>query len=155
DQAQGAGGVGGIRFQPLDCEDNELQDYHTVSWCIQQLNKKHDKPLFVACGLHKPHMPWDVPRKYYDMYPLDKIVLPKVLDTDLDDIPTAGKKMANPEGDHKQIVESGRWKEAVQGYLAAITFADTQIGRLIDGLDNSPLKDDTIIVLWGDHGWHL
>lgn len=155
DQSQGAGGVGGIRFQPLDCEDNDLEDYHTVSWCIRQLNAKRDKPLFVACGLHKPHMPWDVPRKYYDMYPLDKIVLPKVLDTDLDDIPAAGKKMANPDGDHKAMVESGRWKDAVQGYLAAITFADAQIGRLIDRLDKSPLKDDTIIVLWGDHGWHL
>jgi len=132
-----------------------MGDYKTVSWVIDHLDKSHDKPFFLACGLHKPHMPWNVPQKYYDMYPLDKIVLPKVLDTDLDDIPPAGVKMARPDGDHKTMLESGRWKEAVQAYLAACTFADAMVGRLIDALDKSPHKDNTIVVLWGDHGWHL
>ena len=77
------------------------------------------------------------------------------METDLDDVPPAGVKMAKPEGDHAKILASGRWKEAVQSYLAAITFADAMIGRLIDGLDKSPYADNTIIVLWGDHGWHL
>ena len=109
-----------------------------MSWTIDRLGTRHDKPFFLACGLHKPHMPWNVPRKYYDMFPLDKIILPKVLETDLDDIPAAGVKIAKPQGDHRQILESGRWKDAVQGYLAAIAFADTMIGRLIDALDKSP-----------------
>ncbi|MGD9858130.1 MAG: sulfatase-like hydrolase/transferase, partial [Planctomycetaceae bacterium] len=74
---------------------------------------------------------------------------------DLNDIPTAGRKMARPEGDHAAIVRSGRWKEAVQAYLATINFADGQIGRLIDALDAGPYKDNTIICLWSDHGWHL
>lgn len=100
-------------------------------------------------------MPWNVPQKYYDLHPADKIVLPKVLDTDLDDVPPLGVKMARPDGDHQAILDSGRWKEAVQGYLAACTFADAQVGRLLDALDQSPHKDNTIIVLWGDHGWHL
>jgi arylsulfatase A-like enzyme len=152
---KGSDGVGGIKFAPLDCEDRDLTDYHTVSYVIEQLEKKHDRPFFLACGLHKPHMPWNVPRKYYDMYPLDKIILPKVLDTDLDDIPPAGVRMARPDGDHKSIVDSGRWKDAVQGYLAACTFADVQVGRLLDALEKSPHRDSTIIVLWGDHGWHL
>jgi arylsulfatase A-like enzyme len=64
-------------------------------------------------------------------------------------------KIARPEGDHRQILESGRWKDAVQGYLAAIAFADAMVGRLLDALDKSPHKDNTIVVLWGDHGWHL
>ncbi len=148
-------GVGGIAFAPLDAADSDMQDYETVSWTIDQLNTHHDKPFFLACGLHKPHMPWNVPRKYYDMFPLDKIILPKVLETDLDDIPAAGVKIARPQGDHREILESGRWKDAVQGYLAAIVFADTMVGRLIDALDKSPNKDNTIVVLWGDHGWHL
>ena len=63
--------------------------------------------------------------------------------------------MARPQGDHAQIVESGKWKDAVQAYLAAIAYADMNIGRLIDALDKSPHRDNTIIVFWGDHGWHL
>jgi len=100
-------------------------------------------------------MPWNVPQKYYDMYPLEKIVLPKVLDTDLDDIPPAGVRMAKPEGDHRAILKSGRWKDAVQGYLAAISYCDAMIGRLLDAFDKSPYRDNTVIVFWCDHGWHL
>jgi arylsulfatase A-like enzyme len=147
--------VGGIKFAPLDCKDEDMRDYRIVTWTIDQLKRRHDKPFFLACGVHKPHMPWNVPRKYYDMYPLDQIQLPPVLDTDLQDIPAAGVQMAKPLGDHAEILQSGRWKEAVQGYLAAITFTDMNIGRLLDALDQSAYKDNTIIVLWGDHGWHL
>src|SRR5262245_32002379 len=101
---KGNDGVGGIKFAPLDCDDKDLVDYHTVSWTIAQLGKKHDRPFFLACGLHKPHMPWNVPQKYYDMFPLDKIILPKVLESDLDDIPPAGVRMAGPGVDHKAIL---------------------------------------------------
>lgn len=148
-------GVGGIKFAPLDCKDEDMQDHRIVSWTIDQLQKKQDKPFFLACGVHKPHMPWNVPRKYYDMYPLDQIKLPPVLDTDLDDIPPVGVRMAKPQGDHAAILKSGRWKDAVQGYLAAISFTDMNIGRLLDALDKSAYKDNTIVVIWGDHGWHL
>lgn len=63
--------------------------------------------------------------------------------------------MARPEGDHRRVLESKNWEKAVQGYLAAIAFTDAQVGRLLDALDKSPYADNTIIVLWGDHGWHL
>jgi arylsulfatase A-like enzyme len=148
-------GAGAIKFAPIDCDDSELPDYQIVSYALEQLSAMRDKPIFLACGLHKPHMPWYVPRKYYDMYPLDMIQLPAVIETDLDDVPAAGVKMASPEGDHANILRSGRWKEAVQGYLAAISFTDAMIGRLLDGLDRSPDRDRTIVVLWSDHGWHL
>jgi hypothetical protein len=103
--AGASGGVGGIRFAPVDAPDEQMGDYHTVSYCIEQLQKKHDKPFFLACGLHKPHMAWNVPQKYYDQFPLDSIELPKVLETDLEDVPPAGVKMARPEGSrrHPQI----------------------------------------------------
>ena len=100
-------------------------------------------------------MPWYVPRKYYDLFPLDSIQLPKVQENDLGDVPAAGVKMAAPQGDHAQMLASGRWKEAVQGYLAAGAFCDAQVGRLLAGLDASPYKDKMVIVFWGDHGWHL
>ena len=148
-------GVGGIKFAPLDSNDDELREWHIVNYGIEQMQKQHDKPFLLTIGLHKPHMPWNVPRKYYDLHPLDEIELPPTAPDDLADIPPAGLKMARPEGDHRAMLESGRWKEAVQAYLAAISYADAMVGRLIDGLDASEYKDNTIIVLWGDHGWHL
>jgi iduronate 2-sulfatase len=148
-------GVGGIRFAPIDEPDEETYDYATVNYCIEQLNKQHDKPFFLACGLHKPHMAWNVPRKYYDMFPLDTIQLPRVLESDLDDVPASGKRMAKPEGDHASILKSGRWKDAVRGYLAAGAYCDAMVGRLMAAFDKSPNRDNTIIVFWGDHGWHL
>jgi arylsulfatase A-like enzyme len=148
-------GVGGIKFAPLDCKDEDLREWKVINYGIEQLQKKREKPLLLTVGLFKPHMPWNVPRKYYDLHPLDKIVLPEAPPEDLADIPPAGIKMAKPDGDHKEMLQSGRWKEAVQAYLAAISFTDGQIGRLLDALDKSPERDNTIIVLWGDHGWHL
>lgn len=148
-------GVGGIHFAPSDQPDEETHDYATVTYCIEQLNKQHDKPFFLACGLHKPHMAWNVPRKYYVMFPLESIQLPEVIDNDLDDVPPAGVKMAKPDGDHAAMLKSGRWKEAVRGYLAAGAFCDAMVGRLMAAYDKSPNRDNAIIVFWGDHGWHL
>ena len=148
-------GVGGIRFAPLDCRDEDLADYRIASWTIEQLGKKRDRPFFLACGLHKPHMPWNVPRKYYDMYPLHQVKLPPTRDDDLSDVPPAGVRMAGPAGDHARVVDGVRWREAVRAYQAAISYTDMNVGRLLDALDRSPHRDNTIVVLWGDHGWHL
>jgi arylsulfatase A-like enzyme len=147
-------GVGGIKFKPLT-DDSVLPDEATIDYGIKHLLAKQDKPFFLAVGLHKPHMPWDVPKKYYDLFPLDSIELPPVKEDDLKDVPPAGIKMAKPDGDHATMLKSGRWKEAVQAYLAAIAYCDAQIGRLLDAYDKSPHKDHTIICFWGDHGWHL
>ena len=156
DESRGAGGVGGIKFAPIGNADSELQDYRTVDWCIERLaDAPADKPFFLGCGLYKPHMPWNIPKKYFDQFPLESIELPPTIKGDLDDVPPAGVAMAKPQGDHARMIESGRWKEAVQGYLAAIAYTDMNLGRLLDALDKSPHKDNTIIVLWGDHGWHL
>jgi len=149
------GGVGGIAFCPLDNPDEEMPDYKVVSYGIERLGQQHDKPFFLAIGLVKPHMPFSVPKKYFDMFPLESIVLPPHRSGDLDDVPPAGVRMAKPEGDHSKMLASGRWKEAVQAYLATIAFCDGQVGRLIDALDRSPHRDNTIVVLWSDHGWHL
>jgi arylsulfatase A-like enzyme len=153
--ADPAGGVGGIRFRVLDGDDTAVPDHRIVDSAIRQLQAKHDKPFFLACGIHKPHMPWNVPKKYFDLYPLDSIELPPIKKQDLDDVPPAGVRMARPQGDHAAMVKSGRWKEAVQAYRAAISYMDMEVGRLIDELDRSPYKDNTIICFWSDHGWHL
>jgi arylsulfatase A-like enzyme len=96
-----------------------------------------------------------VPQKYFDLHALDDIQLPPTQADDLSDVPAAGIKFAKAQGDHANVIESGRWKEAVQAYLAAISYLDAQVGRVLDALDASPHKDNTIICLWGDHGWHL
>jgi arylsulfatase A-like enzyme len=147
-------GVGGIKFKPL--EDNaRIPDDAIVDYAVGKLKEKHDKPFFLAVGLHKPHMPWNVPKKYYDRFPLETIELPPTKKGDLDDVPPGGIKMAKPAGDHAAMLKSGRWKEAVQAYLAAIAYTDDQIGKLLDALDNSDYAANTIIIFWGDHGWHL
>ncbi|QDU26832.1 Choline-sulfatase [Anatilimnocola aggregata] len=149
------GGVGGIKFQPIQLRDEEMDDYATASFTVRHLQAKHDQPLFLACGFHKPHMPWNVPQKYFDMFPLDQIELPPTKAGDLDDLPAYGVKVAKPAGDHAAMLQSGRWKEAIQAYLATITFMDVQVGRVLDALEASDKKDNTIVVLWSDHGWHL
>jgi arylsulfatase A-like enzyme len=131
-------------------------DDHKVSvWTAEKLQQSYDKPFFMACGFFRPHLPWYVPRKYFAMYPEDKVTLPEVNANDLDDVPAIGKRMANPDRDHKKVLEHKQWRKAVQGYLASISFVDTCVGRVLDALDKSPHAKNTIIVLWGDHGWHL
>jgi arylsulfatase A-like enzyme len=100
-------------------------------------------------------MPFSVPKKWYDLFPLETIQLPPHRTDDLDDVPPSGVRMAGPQGDHARILESGRWKEAVQAYLATVAFCDSQVGRLLDGLEKSPHRDNTIVCLWTDHGWSL
>jgi len=148
-------GVGGIKFAPLDARDEEMRDYKIAQYGIEQLQKKHDRPFFLAVGLHKPHMPWNVPRKYFDMHPLQGIDLPPYREDDLDDLPAAGVRMARPDGDHAKMLQSGRWKEAIRAYLATITFCDAQVGRLLDAFEKSDCRDNTLICFWSDHGWHL
>ena len=148
-------GVGGIKFAALDCRDEDISDWGIADYGIASLGKKHDKPFFLAVGFHKPHMPWNVPRKWFDLFPLESIKLPPYLENDLDDLPPAAVRMAHPETDHVPMQKSGRWKEAIQAYLATIAYCDMNLGRLLDAFEKSAYKDNTIICLWGDHGWHL
>ena len=140
---------------PVDAGDEEMGDWKVADWARKQLSKKHDRPLFLGCGIFRPHLPWYVPRKYFDMFPPDKVTLPKVKKDDLDDVPEMGRKIARPQGDHAKVIRTNNWHKAVSGYLASMAFADACLGRVLDALDSGPYAKDTIIVLWGDHGWHL
>ena len=138
-----------------DLRDEDLADWHITNYCIEQLGRPHDRPFFLACGLHKPHLPWVVPLKYYALFPEETIQLPPYKEDDLLDLPAAGVRMANEKQDHLKILASGRWKAAIQAYLACIAYTDMNVGRLLDALDKSPYRRNTIICFWGDHGWHL
>jgi arylsulfatase A-like enzyme len=147
--------IGGIKFGIIDGDDESVSDTSITNFGIAELAKDHDKPFFLTLGFHKPHMPWNVPKKYFDLHPLDQIELPPTQANDLQDIPKAGVKIAHQSGDHANVLASGRWKEAVQAYLAAISYLDGQVGRVLDALEKSRYASNTIICLWGDHGWHL
>ncbi|MGQ9731358.1 MAG: sulfatase [Candidatus Zipacnadales bacterium] len=140
---------------PIDVADEEMGDWQVATWVSEQLQREYGQPFFLACGFFRPHLPWYVPRKYFEMFPVDSVTLPNVKEDDLDDVPPLGVKMAQPEGDHKRVIETNNWRRAVQGYLASIAFVDTCVGRVIEAFDHSPHRDNTIIVLWSDHGWHL
>jgi len=140
----------------LDEPDSKMADYKVADWAISELNKKHNRPFFQAVGIFRPHIPWYVTRKYFDMYPLDEIVTPKIPEDWKRQLPSAGLDMgAERRAWHKWVIDNEEWKKAIQGYLASISFADTQLGRLLDGLDKSGYAENTIIVLWSDHGFHL
>ncbi|BCX47563.1 iduronate-2-sulfatase [Haloferula helveola] len=138
-----------------DLKDDDLLDWHAVDYCIERMMKEDEQPFFLACGLYKPHLPFVAPRKYYDDFPLKKVKLPPHRDDDLDDVPPAGVKMAKPQADHAKMVKNNQWKVAIQSYLATISYTDMNVGRLLDALEKSPHRDNTIVVLWSDHGWSL
>ncbi len=130
-------------------------DWLVSQWVSEQLIKKHDQPFFLACGIYRPHEPWFVPKKYFELFPLDKIQLPPGYKTDdLADLPPAARKLAQNRY-FAHIQKEGQWKQGVQGYLASIAFADAMVGRVLDALENGPNSKNTIVVLWSDHGWHL
>lgn len=141
---------------PIHLTEEQMNDTGGADKAIAVLEKQHDKPFFLAYGSFNPHMPWYVPQKYFDMYPLDQIVLPELKENDLDDLPPLAKAVSGGLGSFAdKVIKSGKHKEAVQAYLATTTYVDTQIGRVLDALENSPYKDNTIVVFLTDHGLHL
>ena len=145
---------GHFDWASLQISNLDMADAKVVDWASKQLAKTHKKPLFLSVGIYRPHVPWYVPKKYFDRFPINEIQLPKHLSNDLGDIPVAGKAMAKRHW-HKWINENNQWEKAVQAYLASLAFADDMVGNLIKALDKGPLSKNTIIILWGDHGYHL
>jgi arylsulfatase A-like enzyme len=142
----------------LSVPDEEMPDYKVVEHGIEFLGKySGEKPFFLAVGIFRPHQPWYVPAKYFDLYPEESIELPPWHPDDREDLPEAAIKLTTFKHTkyHSRIVSLGLWQAAVQAYLASITFADTQLGRLLDALERSPFSENTIVVVWSDHGYHL
>lgn len=145
---------GRFDWAALDIEAAEMADAKVVSWAEEQLSENHEQPLFLAVGIYRPHIPWYTPEEYYTKHPLGSIDLPEILENDLDDVPVAGKSKLKNNW-HQWILDHDQWKSFVRAYYASVSFTDDMIGRLIDALDKGPLAENTIIVLWSDHGYHL
>ncbi len=140
----------------LGIAEQEYDDSRSADYAVNFLRQRQEKPFFLACGLFRPHLPWYVPRKYFDLYSVDEVVLPEVRNDDLDDLPAEGLKFAQARRSDLQVItKADKWKHAIRAYLASITYADHQLGRVLDALDGSPHATNTIIVFWSDHGWHL
>lgn len=140
----------------IGIEDGRYEDAQSADFAIDVLTQPSAAPFFLACGLFRPHLPWYVPQKFFDGYPLAKIQSPLAPEADLEDLPERARRFAAARRqDFDRILAADRWRHAVRAYLAAIRFADEQVGRVLTALETGPHADNTIVVLWSDHGWHL
>ncbi len=150
---------GGLPWEAPDVPDNALRDGHIADAAITRMKELKEKPFFLAVGFHKPHLPFVAPKKYFDLYDRDKIALasnpfpprgaPRFATYNFNDlrhyygIPDVGP------------VSEEQARDLKHAYYACVSFTDAQVGRLLKCLDSLRLRENTIVVLWGDHGWQL
>lgn len=139
---------------PTPASREEMTDWKSAEWAAEKLKKEYDKPFFIGCGFFLPHEPWFVPKEYYDKFDLDKLTLPEVKLDDMDDVGKGQQKKKSALA-KKCIANHDLWRKGVRGYLASINFADDCLGLVLDALDHSEYRDNTIVLLWSDHGFHL
>ena len=153
-------GTKGPVTEAADVADNVYSDGKTTDFAIEQIRRLKDKPFFVALGLRKPHLPFTAPKKYWDMYNPDDF---KLVDNPYPPENATEFTMNNfgelrnywqmPKG--KEPVDNELARHLIHGYHACVSFIDAQVGRVLDELETLGLKENTIVVLWGDHGWKL
>lgn len=138
--------------------DEDKGDWKVASWAVNQLSQRQtEKPFFLSVGFSLPHVPCYATQKWFDLYPEDSLTLPPMISGDRDDTPDASWYIHwnLPEPRTKWLVENNQLKSLVRAYLASISFVDSQVGRVLDALEASRYADNTIVVLWSDHGYHL
>lgn len=146
---------------PWPEEIEKTADYKTSEYAIDFLSKEHKAPFFLNVGIYKPHSPFFAPQEYFDEYPQVDLVMPELNEEDWKDLPDgASALMAKTKWFWKGMMNAkeeypNSYREFIQAYQACATFADQMIGNVIKSLDDSPYRDNTIIVLWSDHGFHL
>lgn len=150
------GGGTEFAFGPTDGPKEATADYKTAKWFEAKLQDNYEKPFFMAVGISKPHLPFHVPQEFFDMYGLDTLKMPEYRMDDLDDIVDQnGKKVEEAQPDFLWAKHYGIEKEVARAYLAAVSYADACIGVVLDAVAKSKYADNTIVMVWGDHGWHL
>jgi len=138
-------------------KDEEKGDWKVASWAVDQLNQKPQEPFFLSVGFFLPHVPCYATQQWFDLYPTETLQLPPVLDDDRNDTPRFSWYLhwKLPEPRLKFLKEANQWHNLVRSYLACTSFVDSQIGRVMDALQKNNLAENTIVVIWSDHGWHL
>ncbi|WP_236622022.1 sulfatase-like hydrolase/transferase [Novipirellula maiorica] len=149
------GGPANFTYGAID--ESEVSDFQITKFTKSRLAAQYDRPFFVAHGIRYPHNPWTVPQRFIDLYPADSYSFPPpgYKSDDLNDLPAVGKQYARKGPDRKALADSGHWEPTIRHYLACISAADELFGDLIASLDASPHKDNTIVVVWADHGFHM
>jgi arylsulfatase A-like enzyme len=150
----------GPSFTIADVADDELPDGKIAKYAIEMLRASKDKRFFIAAGFLRPHLPFVAPRRYYEIYPPDSIKLAENPRPPMD-APTPAMHNSAELRSYKDIpkkqepIPEETARELIRGYYASATFVDAQVGRVLEELDRLGLRESTIVVLWGDHGWHL
>lgn len=135
--------------------EEEMADTQRINWAVEKLKQKREKPFFLAVGIYAPHFPNYCPQKYFDLYNVDDIQHPPYKADDLDDLPPKIRKIKTARSRiHKKLEGLNAIEDAIHGYLACMSYADAMMGRVLDALEASPHADNTIVVLWSDHGYH-
>jgi iduronate 2-sulfatase len=145
------GGIGGMPWRATDNPDEKEPDGDTARRIVRLIGQHKDEPFFIACGFRKPHTPLFAPRKYFDMYRLEDIHLPHTPADDRDDIPPLALICTNKDNLHSDEER----RQVTLAYHACTTFMDAQLGLVLDAMDQHKLWDNTVVILWADHGWHL
>ena len=146
-------------FGSIDLPEEQFGDVINAQWAAESLQRDFGKPFFMAVGIRLPHVPLYAPQKYFDRHPVKGVTLPRIRPDDLADLPPAGieitRYMDKTPLNHESILKTKSWHEAVAAYLACTEFVDRCVGLMLDSLDKSAHANNTIVVLWSDHGWHL
>ena len=155
DEADGyrQGKSGKMNFSPTLNPIDDHTDYKNASFGVDVLSRKHDKPFFLAVGIIKPHLPFTCPKQFFDLYP-KQVEPPRIKADDHADIPAVGKAMAKISDDTR-FKKDKAWNRVRRAYLACNSWADYNIGRLLDALEVSPYANNTVVVLWSDHGYGM
>lgn len=138
--------------------DEEQADWKIADAAIAKLQTvPKNKPWFISCGFRLPHVPCYASQKWFDLYPMDTLQMPPVKEDDRADLPKFADYLhwMLPEPRLKTLQDLDEWKPLVRAYLASVSFMDSQAGRVLDALARSGQLDNTIVIVWGDHGWHL
>lgn len=133
--------------------DSEHTDGKVATEAIKLMEKHKDEPFFIAAGFYRPHCPWIAPEKYFDLYNPEQLSLPDISEDTPDHYPKPALASTNPWPYFGITREQAL--ECIHAYYASISFVDAQVGRLLDAVESLGLAENTIIVFWSDHGYHL
>ncbi len=150
-------------YGPWDPSNGVHPDQAVADWAVSELQKEHDGQFLLAVGFNLPHQSWKCPQSYFDLYPLEEVVLPATVPDDHDDLSELGRERVQtllelPDGwtsQHDVIVNAGLWRDHLQAYLACVSHSDHLVGEVLDALANSRYSDHTDVVLVSDNGYHL
>lgn len=146
-----------VDWGQFDHVDGDKQDTRVASWAVEQLDGKPEGPFFLSVGFFLPHVPCYATKKWFDLYPEESLILPPVREDDRDDTPRFSWYLhwSLPEPRLKFLREADEHRNLVRSYLACISYVDHQVGRVLDAVERNGFRDNTVIVLWSDHGFHL